>query len=202
MTTIKKGSRGNDVKTLQRILHLYEDGIFGVLTEEAVKEFQKANGLVADGVVGEKTWAKLTGGVVPSKRVIKEIIVHCTATPEGKDYTVDTIRSWHKAQGWSDIGYHYVIYRDGSVHNGRNIDIAGAHCTGHNSYSIGIVYVGGYATDGKTAKDTRTEAQKKALVELLRKLRRIYPTAKIYGHRDFANKDCPCFDAKKEYSNI
>lgn len=202
MTTIKKGSRGNDVKTLQKMLHLLEDGIFGVLTEEAVKEFQKANGLVADGVVGEKTWAKLTGGVVPSKRTIKEIIVHCTATPEGKDYTVDTIRSWHKAQGWSDIGYHYVIYRDGSVHDGRNIDVAGAHCTGHNSYSIGIVYVGGYAADGKTPKDTRTEAQKKALVELLRKLRRIYPTAKIYGHRDFANKDCPCFDPKKEYSTI
>lgn len=202
MTTIKKGSRGNDVKTLQKMLHLLEDGIFGVLTEEAVKEFQKANGLVADGVVGEKTWAKLTGGVVPSKRTIKEIIVHCTATPEGKDYTVETIRSWHKAQGWADIGYHHVIYRDGSVHDGRNIDIAGAHCTGHNSYSIGIVYVGGYASDGKTAKDTRTEAQKKALVELLRKLRRIYPTAKIYGHRDFANKDCPCFDPKKEYSII
>ena len=202
METLKKGSRGNDVKSLQRILHLLDDGIFGALTEEAVKEFQTANGLTSDGIVGNATWAKLNGGVVPSKREIKEIIVHCTATPEGKDYTVDTIRSWHKAQGWSDIGYHYIVYRDGSVHNGRSIDVAGAHCTGHNSKSIGIVYIGGCASDGKTPKDTRTQQQKTALVELLRKLRKLYPQAKIYGHYEFANKECPCFKPKDEYKNI
>lgn len=204
MEIYKKGSTGATVKKIQQYLGVYPDGIFGILTEEAVKEFQKANALTADGIVGEKTWQKLTGGVVPSMREIREIIVHCTATAEGKDFTVADIRKWHTSppNNWSDIGYHYVIYRDGSVHNGRDVNISGAHCTGHNTYSIGIVYVGGYAADGKTAKDTRTEAQKKALTELLRKLRGVYPQAKIYGHRDFASKDCPCFDAKSEYKNI
>lgn len=85
MTTLKKGSRGAEVKTLQQKLNLAADGIFGSLTEEAVKEFQKNNGLTVDGIVGQKTWEKL--GVSYNPRNIKEIIVHCSATPEGKDYT-------------------------------------------------------------------------------------------------------------------
>lgn len=85
MTTLKKGSRGAEVKTLQQKLNLVADGIFGSLTEEAVKEFQKNNGLTVDGIVGQKTWEKL--GVSHNPRNIKEIIVHCSATPEGKDYT-------------------------------------------------------------------------------------------------------------------
>ena len=204
---LRKGNRGQEVKKLQRLLHLYEDGIFGVLTEEAVKNFQKSNGLYDDGIVGDKTWSKLeeckSNGTIKSKREIKEIIVHCTATPEGRDYTVDWLRNLHKSQGWSDIGYHYVIYRDGSVHDGRNVNLVGAHCVGHNTNSIGVCYVGGCANDGKlTPKDTRTNAQKAALEILLRKLRTIYPKAKIYGHRDFANKACPSFDAKWEYRYI
>jgi N-acetylmuramoyl-L-alanine amidase len=82
-------------------------------------------------------------------RDIKEIIVHCSATPEGKDYTVATIREWHLARKFNDIGYHYVIYRDGSINKGRSEDIAGAHCTGHNSNSIGICYIGGMTADNK-----------------------------------------------------
>ena len=201
---LKKGNRGEEVKALQRVLHLFDDGIFGQLTEEAVKEFQSSNGLTADGVVGDKTWTKLTGGVIPSKRVIKEIIVHCTATPEGKDFTVADIRRWHTSppNNWSDIGYHYVIYRDGSINNGRDINVAGAHCTGHNTGSIGIVYVGGQSADGKKDKDTRTAAQKVALVKLLKQLRTLYPSARIYGHRNFAAKACPCFDAENEYRSI
>lgn len=205
MEVLKKGSRGNDVKTLQRLLHLYEDGIFGKLTEEAVKEFQSAHGLVADGIVGQKTWEALQKGdtrLLKSKRRITEIIVHCTATPEGKDYTIKDITAWHKQRGFSTIGYHYVVYRDGSVHNGRDVNVAGAHCTGHNAHSIGVCYVGGLAKDGKTPKDTRTNVQKASLEILLRKLRTLYPTAKIYGHRDFANRACPSFDAKKEYAKI
>ena len=205
MEVLKKGSRGNDVKTLQRLLHLYEDGIFGKLTEEAVKEFQEAHGLVADGIVGQKTWEALQNGekgLVKSRRRITEIIVHCTATPEGKDYTIKDITSWHKQRGFSTIGYHYVVYRDGSVHNGRDINVAGAHCTGHNAHSIGVCYVGGLAKDGKTPKDTRTNVQKASLEILLRKLRTLYPTAKIYGHNTFSAKACPCFDATKEYAKI
>jgi N-acetylmuramoyl-L-alanine amidase len=137
-----------------------------------------------------------------SKRTINEIIVHCTATPEYRDCTVLDIRRWHLQQGWSDIGYHYVIYRNGQVHEGRDVDIVGAHCAGHNLHSIGVVYVGGVASDGRTPKDTRTEQQKAALLSLLIDLKKLYPRAKIYGHRDFANKDCPSFNATKEYANL
>jgi N-acetylmuramoyl-L-alanine amidase len=137
-----------------------------------------------------------------SRRRINEIIVHCTATPEGRDYTVADIRAMHKAQGWVDIGYHYLIYRDGSIHEGRNVDMVGAHCQGHNAQSIGVCYVGGVARDGKTPKDTRTEAQKDALIHLLMQLVCLYPDATIRGHRDFAAKACPSFDATREYKNL
>ena len=133
-------------------------------------------------------------------RTIKEIIVHCSATPDGKDYTVEDIDRWHRQKGWDCIGYHYVIYRDGSIHGGRSEEEIGAHCVGHNSNSIGVCYIGGLATDGKTPKDTRTPAQKTALVKLLRILKQRYPKATIHGHRDFAKKACPSFDATKEYA--
>lgn len=135
-------------------------------------------------------------------RKIKEIIVHCSATPEGKDYSVDTIRKWHLQRGFADIGYHYIIYRDGSIHTGRDESVIGAHCKGHNSNSIGVCYIGGVAADGKTPKDTRTAEQKQSLVKLLKELKAKYPQASIHGHRDFANKACPSFDATKEYSSI
>ncbi len=200
---LRQGSKGNDVKTLQSVLHLCQDGIFGPLTEEVVKEFQKANGLKVDGIVGDATWSKIVGsGLVKSNRTINEIIVHCSATPEGKDFTVEDITRWHKQRGFTTIGYHYVVYRDGSVHDGRDVNVSGAHCTGHNSHSIGICYIGGVAADGKTAKDSRTESQKTSLLKLLKDLKRSYPSASIRGHRDFANKACPSFDATKEYSSL
>lgn len=133
-------------------------------------------------------------------RTINEIIVHCSATPEGKDYTVKQIDQWHRQRGFDCIGYHYVVYRDGTVHKGRDEQRIGAHCKGHNANSIGVCYIGGCATDGKTPKDTRTAAQKAALVKLLRELRQRYPKAIIHGHRDFAAKACPSFDATKEYA--
>lgn len=135
-------------------------------------------------------------------RKIKEIIVHCSATPEGKDYSVDTIRKWHLQRGFADIGYHYIIYRDGSIHTGRDESVIGAHCKGHNSNSIGVCYIGGVAADGKTPKDTRTTEQKQSLVKLLKELKAKYPQASIHGHRDFSSKACPSFDATKEYSSI
>ena len=87
---LKLGSRGNEVKALQEKLNLKADGIFGPITEEAVKDFQRSNGLEVDGIVGANTLSKLNLSV--NKRNIKELIVHCSATPEGKDYSVDTIR--------------------------------------------------------------------------------------------------------------
>jgi N-acetylmuramoyl-L-alanine amidase len=211
MILYKKGSRGEGVKQIQIALHLYPDGIFGTLTEEAVKEFQKEHNLTIDGIVGPNTFNVLTNGsqLKKSKRRINSIIVHCSATPEGRDYTVEQIKKDHKEQGWSDIGYHYVIYRDGSIHEGRNVDIIGAHCEGHNSNSIGVCYIGGLENKPNVeykklkAKDTRTEAQKRALIDLLSKLKKYYPEAKIYGHHDFnKGKDCPSFDAKNEYKNL
>ena len=89
-------------------------------------------------------------------RKIDEIIIHCAATPEGKAFTVADIDAWHKKRGFKCIGYHFVIYLDGSVHEGRALEEAGAHCLGHNANSIGICYIGGCAADGKTPKDTRT----------------------------------------------
>ena len=197
---LKLGSRGNEVKVLQEKLNLKADGIFGPLTEEAVKDFQRSNGLEVDGIAGDGTLSKLNLSV--NKRTIKELIVHCSATPEGKDYNVDTIRQWHLQRGFSDIGYHYVIYRDGSIHIGRDESIIGAHCTGHNTNSIGVCYIGGCASDGKTPKDTRTTEQKQSLVKLLKELKTKYPQASIHGHRDFSSKACPSFDATKEYSSI
>lgn len=202
MNIIKEGSTGSEVKLIQQKLNLVVDGVFGPLTKEAVKEFQKNNGLSVDGIVGKNTWEKLTELPAKSSRNINELIVHCSATPEGKSFTTDDIKKWHLARGFSDIGYHYVIYLDGSVHAGRSIDKIGAHCTNHNSHSIGICYIGGVAKDGKTPKDTRTAAQKESLVKLLKDLLVLYPKASIHGHRDFANKACPSFDATKEYSNI
>ena len=137
-----------------------------------------------------------------AQRKITEIIVHCAATPEGKDFTVDDITRWHKQRGFRTISYHHVVYRDGSVHPGRPEGEIGAHCTGHNACSIGVCYIGGVAADGKTAKDTRTPEQRKALLMLLRRLRAKYPNAKIHGHRDFAAKACPSFDATKEYADL
>ena len=191
---LKKGSKVSEVKELQRLLHLYEDGVFGSLTEEAVKEFQKTHGLTPDGIVGDATWAKLKGdALVKSKRSINEIIVHCTATKEGRDYTTADIKRWHLERGYSDIGYHYIIYRDGSIHQGRNIDITGAHCKNHNAHSIGICYVGGLDSNSK-AKDTRTDAQKEAMLKLITATKKLYPNAVVYGHCNFDNKDCPCFN--------
>lgn len=135
-------------------------------------------------------------------RKINEIIVHCAATREGRDFTVEDITRWHKARGFATIGYHYVIYRDGSIHEGRPLEQIGAHCVGHNKHSIGICYIGGCASDGKTPKDTRTPEQKEALLALLRRLKARFPNASIHGHRDFAAKACPSFDAFREYRQL
>lgn len=200
MTTIKLGSKGEDVRTAQKLLNVAADGVFGPITKEAVQKFQRDHGLTADGIIGPKTWSVLK--ISCNTRNITEIIVHCSATPEGKDYTVDDIRKWHLARGFNDIGYHYVIYRDGSIHVGRSESVTGAHCTGHNANSIGVCYIGGMDAANKNPKDTRTPAQKEALLKLLKELKSKYPKAKIYSHNNFAAKACPSFDATKEYSNI
>lgn len=142
-------------------------------------------------------------------RKITKLVLHCSATPEGKNFTVADIDRWHKQRGFRKIGYHYVIYLDGSVHKGRNDDEQGAHCTGHNSDSIGICYIGGMDSTNKFAKDTRTPAQKKALLKLVKELMNKYSISldKVYMHRDLCGnkKSCPCFTKEtfdKEFNDF
>ena len=122
-------------------------------------------------------------------RTINEIIVHCSATFPDQVVTVADITRWHRQLGWKTIGYHFLI------------TLAGAHCTGHTANSIGVCYAGGVAANGKPA-DTRNEAQKQALLVLLKQLKEQFPNAVIHGHRDFAQKACPCFDATNEYAAL
>lgn len=139
-------------------------------------------------------------------REIKSIILHCTATPEGKDFTVADITRWHKERGFKTIGYHYVVYRDGTVHKGRPVEEIGAHCQGYNKNSIGVCYIGGLMTDGKTPKDTRTSEQKEALYQLCYDLMDRFNIGMedIHCHNEYAKKACPCFQIYKfrqEYLN-
>lgn len=136
-------------------------------------------------------------------RQIDKIIVHCSATREGENFPVEEIRRWHvEGRGWSDIGYHFYIDLHGDIYKGRDIARIGAHCKSNNRSSIGICYCGGVESDGKTPKDTRTEAQKEALMCVLRTLKAMFPSAAIHSHRDFARKACPSFDATKEYADL
>ena len=228
MRTLKKGCTGSDVKTLQTALNLacpyglVVDGVFGSKTEEAVRDFQNTNGLSVDGIAGAKTWSKLgyetADEVTPGGRAINKLIVHCAATPEGEDYSIDTIDQSHKARNFSYyidpdtkqkryIGYHYIILRDGTIVRCRPENVRGCHTSNHNYDSIGVCYIGGCPPRtvkdwNKQGKDTRTEEQKASLRMLLKELKARYPNAEIYGHRDFAAKACPSFDAKTEYKNL
>ena len=137
-------------------------------------------------------------------RKINEIIIHCSASPEGREDTSKDIRRWHtspkpEGNGWKDIGYHYVVLLDGTVETGRPIENAGAHCTGHNRFSIGVCYIGGLSADGKTFKDTRTEAQNASLKQLVKELQALYqiPTKNVVGHCHYAQKACPSFDVEQ-----
>ena len=135
-------------------------------------------------------------------RKISKIIIHCSATPEGREVTKEDLYKWHVEQrGWSDIGYHFFIDLQGEIHECRPIERTGAHCKGHNWDSIGICYAGGLDQDMQPL-DTRTCDQMDAMEDLLCQLKGLYSQAVIYGHRDFSDKACPSFDAKTEYEYI
>lgn len=136
-------------------------------------------------------------GVRNITRSIDKIIIHCSATKPNQECTVELIDKWHKARGFDGIGYHYVIYKDGTVRIGRPVEKQGAHTSGQNEHSIGVCYVGGLDNNAQ-AKDTRTPQQKQALRAVVNYLLEVFPSAQVYGHRDFANKACPCFDVKTE----
>lgn len=133
-------------------------------------------------------------------RDIELIVVHCTYSPPRMDIGVEEIRKWHvEGNKWSDVGYHYVIRRDGTIENGRPLKRPGAHVKGHNSNSIGIAWVGGMAQGSEKPEDNRTDAQNKALFGLIKDLQQKFPGAALMGHRDFKGvvKECPCFDVRE-----
>ena len=134
-------------------------------------------------------------------RRITKIILHCTATPEGRAVSAEEIKQWHLDRGWSDIGYHYVIDINGNLQEGRPLTRAGAHVRGYNKGSIGIAYVGGVDENLKP-KDTRAEDQKGRMKAIILDLMDEYPEATLHGHNEFSNKACPSFDVQKEYDEI
>lgn len=147
-------------------------------------------------------------------RKIDTIIIHCSATKRGADFSAADIDRWHRQRGFQGIGYHYVIRLDGTIEAGRSIELAGAHSKGWNAHSIGICYVGGLDEKGHPA-DTRTDAQKWAMKELVMRLRLAYPIKEVIGHRDTSPdcngngriepqeyiKACPCFDVRRWFKD-
>ena len=143
-------------------------------------------------------------------RNIDSIIVHCSATKAGQDFTATDIDRWHRERGFNGIGYHYVICLDGKLEKGRDVALVGAHCKGWNERSIGICYIGGLDENGRPA-DTRTNAQKRVLYQIMMDLQREYNILQVLGHRDTSPdlngdgviepyeyvKVCPCFDVKE-----
>lgn len=146
-------------------------------------------------------------------RKVNLLVIHCTATREDDHLSIEGLRLMHINRGFSDVGYHYFIKRNGAVIEGRNEERVGAHVKGHNTYSIGIAYEGGLDKNG-TPSDTRTEQQKQSLKELIHRLRIKYGKIPVKGHRDLSPdldgdgvierhewmKECPCFDAIEEYN--
>ena len=125
------------------------------------------------------------------------IVIHCAATKPSMDIGADTIRDWHvNGNGWRDIGYHLVIRRDGSVEKGRDINDSGAHAAGYNSKSIGLCLVGGMAEDN-SAENNFTAQQWTSLLAKVKELIVDYPSAKVIGHNEISEKECPSFDVQK-----
>jgi len=136
-------------------------------------------------------------------RDLERIILHCAATPEGREVSVDTIRKWHtdpppQGNGWSDIGYHYVIHLDGLVEIGRPVSIQGAHTSGENEDSIGVCYVGGVDKD-LVPKDTMTVQQEIAFVDLVKSLRLTFGYLSLHGHNEYSSKACPSFSVEEKF---
>jgi len=134
-----------------------------------------------------------------ARKSTKYIVLHCSATRPNMDVGVKDIRRWHIAKGWDDVGYHYVLRRNGRVEKGRAEQDVGAHVARYNSSSIGICLVGGVNQHDFTKPENNfTAEQWVALRDLLAVLIRKYPDAKVLGHRDFpgVNKACPSFDAR------
>lgn len=136
-------------------------------------------------------------------RPINKIIIHCSATPPSMDIDAEVIRGWHLERGWTDIGYHFVIKRDGEIEDGRPLELVGAHVKGYNTGSIGICLVGGVEQGNVSREqDNFTPQQWKSLRGLLQIMKADYRKATIHGHNEFdPQKACPSFDVQEELTN-
>ncbi|MBB3020627.1 N-acetyl-anhydromuramyl-L-alanine amidase AmpD [Microvirga lupini] len=201
------------------------DGDLGPKTRKAVEAFQREHGLKADGIAGPVTLgalASLTPEMTvkspsaPKKgRPIHTLVWHCTATPEGREFTRADIDKMHRARGFTGIGYHKLVHLDGSISDGRPESQVGAHVSGHNTGTIGYSYVGGLDAKGKP-KDTRTPEQMQTMIRLTREAAAKYALRAVVGHRDLSPdldadgmiephewvKVCPCFNAIAEYGAL
>ena len=131
-------------------------------------------------------------------RSINRIILHCTATVEGLELKASTIDLWHRKRGWSEIGYHYVIYANGEIATGRNVVKQGSHTKGHNEDSIGIAYVGGLDLKHQP-RDTMTMHQEVAFLTLVNSIRTVFGYCTVHGHNEFSSKACPSFQVQEKY---
>lgn len=134
-------------------------------------------------------------------RPIDGIVIHCAATGPAQDIGVSEITQWHRAKGWSTCGYHFVIRRNGSVEEGRPVEVPGAHVHGHNARTTGICLVGGLDANRCSCTEfmaAYTPTQDAALAKLVKQLLQRWPRATVLGHRDYPDvkKDCPCFDVR------
>ncbi len=201
-----------DWKSIQRWAGVKPDGVPGAKTADAIMRKAKILPFTRLDLQGGGV-AAATGMVTGSASNIRRIFVHCSATRVGQDIDAATIRRWHLAKGWRDIGYHFVIRLDGSIERGRPENVPGSHVAGFNTGSIALVYIGGLDAQGQPA-DTRTPAQLEAMERLVRELSQAYPDAEILGHRDVSPdrdgdgkverhewlKACPCFDVRAWWS--
>ena len=149
------------------------------------------------------------------RKATKYLVVHSAATRPHMDIGVAEIRQWHQNIGYSDVGYHYVIRRDGRVEKGRDLKAIGSHVKGYNAVSVGICMVGGLDMGSKPANNYTPE-QFASLKRVLLDLKTLYPHAEILGHRDLSpdkNKDgkitpdewlksCPCFDVREWWRSV
>lgn len=204
-------------KLIQRKVGAADDGIYGSATADKVLASLGLSAVAVDQAAGVGSGSLVKGTGVNIRRVL----IHCTATREGQDIDAATIKRWHitpiskGGRGWTDIGYHFVIRLDGTIEVGRAENKVGAHVEGFNTGSIGVVYVGGLDAQGR-AKDTRTDAQRTAMVRLCKDLDRAYAHPRFMGHRDASPdkdgdgiiekhewlKDCPCFDVGPWWESV
>ena len=125
------------------------------------------------------------------------IVIHCAATKASMDIGLKEIRKWHvQDNGWRDVGYHYIIRRNGEVELGRSNRDTGAHAAGYNHKSVSVCMVGGMAEDN-SAENNFTPHQWVALIMEIKKLSETYPDAKIIGHNEISEKECPSFDVQQ-----